>query len=303
MTTTAPHAAPAPGIYDGTPAATYHAWPGASNSRLSDLRRSPAHMIEGIRNPKPSTAAQIVGDAAHLAILEPELFGTRYVVAEQCAARKRGGERCTNGGKYWVGGDWFCGVHMKADDVPVPGPDDPAIIPADDYDICAAIARSVRQHPAAAEMLRGRQATELSARWVDERTGVMCKARLDGVAPQWGTVIDIKTTRDASPEGFQRAIFQYGYFRQAAHYLAAMNLLHEVDFQHFVIIAVEKEPPYAVGVYRLLDAVVQAGRGELDELLPLYAECERTGIYPGYGDEVQEIGLPSYAWKQLLVEV
>ena len=53
----------------------YHASPGASASRLKQLKqRSAAHMKYDMENPQEPTPAMTIGSAAHSAILEPGLF-------------------------------------------------------------------------------------------------------------------------------------------------------------------------------------------------------------------------------------
>lgn len=300
MTLTAEQLVPEVGEHCGVSADQYHRWDAASNSRLNDLKRSPLHMRERILNPPEPTPALILGTAIHMAILEPEPFVATYQMAEPCCERKKNGEICGNPGINRQDGRWYCGVHSRN----IQAFDDYVqVISAADYETCRRISESVQRHKDAAAILDSRYATELSIAWDDGGSGVRCKARLDVVSQKFETIADIKTTRDASRDQFQRSIFQYGYHRQAAHYLSgARAVCPAVDWQHFVFIAVEKEPPYAVGVYRLLDEVIDAGRDELDILLARYGQCQATGVYPAYGDDVVDIGLPAYAWKQLISE-
>ena len=52
----------------------YFDYPAASNSLLTQLKRSPAHLMEAIKNPAPPTPAMRLGSAFHVATLEPEKF-------------------------------------------------------------------------------------------------------------------------------------------------------------------------------------------------------------------------------------
>jgi hypothetical protein len=134
---------------------------------------------------------------------------------------------------------------------------------------------------------------ELSVQWKDDATGVLCKARLDAYNERIGTVIDIKTTIDASPQGFGRKLYAYGYNRQAAWYLDSLRA-HNESAYHFVFIAVEKEPPYSIGLYRLSDEAIKLSRSENQALLRRYAECSRTDVWPGYTDGIEDISIPKY---------
>jgi hypothetical protein len=72
-----------PGIYDLC-IEDYHHGPGISRSGLIELKRSPYHYWYRYLNPdyKPETAtlAQILGNALHTLILEPNEFEKRYFV-------------------------------------------------------------------------------------------------------------------------------------------------------------------------------------------------------------------------------
>lgn len=140
---------------------------------------------------------------------------------------------------------------------------------------------------------------------------------------------DLKTTEDASPEGFAKSIANWRYDVQHAYYIDGTRLALEQgkctpphkgkaelsvywtdpvtgvlcrcrpDFwrgypKHFAFIAVEKKPPYAVGVYVLDSEGVEIGRAQYQHDLRVYAECVRTGVWPGYGDKIQTISLPGW---------
>lgn len=294
-TTIAPAAEPAVGLHLDVPAEVYHSWPGASNSRLSLLLRSPAHLwAELSAPPKPETPAQVLGAAIHYAALEPDLFTSKYAVAEQCSASTKAGSRCSKGGSVRRDGHWFCGQHD-------PGgfADGTITLSPDDYATCLKVRDSVWRHPAAKVALSGEGMNEASMVWDDPETGVRCKARADRISLELGAIIDLKTTRDAREQSFSRDIFNYGYHRQAAFYTAAASLLLERQIGLHYIVAVEKEAPCAVAVYRLRDDAIEAGRQQLEALLRRYAECVEADHWPAYGDEPVEISLPTWAWGQL----
>jgi hypothetical protein len=110
--------------------------------------------------------------------------------------------------------------------------------------------------------------------------------------------VDVKSTVSARRAEFERSIFTFGYFRQGSHYLASARA-RRLPARHFSIIACEKTPPYAVGVYRLTEGAIQAGDDQIRPLLRRYAECMESGDFPGYPDEVIDVSLPDYAWRQI----
>lgn len=288
---------PAPGTYPDTSMRDYHRWDAMSNSRLTALRRSPAHLQAYIAQQSTDTVALAIGRAVHSAILEPDDFTSVYVVAEQCGATKKGdGLRCGNAGVMLSHGGWLCGVHAKG----ISSVTSVTVLPPNDYAVCLGARDAVHAHGRARGLLTGNGGNELSILWTDIVSGVACKARLDRYSPAiaGGAIVDIKTTRDASPLAFERSIFNFGYHRQGAHYLAGANA-SGLPAQHFAIIAVEKEPPYAVAVYRLTEGALDAGAQQITPLLARYAACQTANHWPAYSEDVQDIALPNYAWGQI----
>lgn len=274
---------PEPGAYPGTPMADYHAWPGASNSQLSRLMRSPAHLRAYLESEQKDTPALRFGRAAHSAILEPDLFASLYVRAPE------GLDKRTKAGK-----EKWAELEEKYDA--------DCILKPEDYDACMGMRDAVHGMKRAHGTLTGPGEVELSCVWDDPETGVRARGRFDRHSPELagGAIVDLKTTRSASRLEFERSIFTFGYHRQAGMYLAGAKALG-IPARHFVILAVEKEPPYGVGVFRLTEGAVDAGEEQIRPLLQLY---DRLQSIPreewwGYPDEVVDIALPHYAWAQI----
>lgn len=275
-----PSTPPPNGVHIDVPMDEYHTWDAASNTRLNRLKRSPAHLKAYLDEPPPDTAALRLGRATHAAVLEPDLFAERYVCGPPGDRRKKEVKEA------WA--------EIEAQYSPE------YILKPDEYDACIAMRNSVRRRMSAAGLLGGQGDCELSVVWKDAATGVTCKARADRVSYDLagGTIVDLKTTTDASRLNFERAIFSLGYYRQAALYLNGFNAAGR-SVRHFTIIAVEKTPPYEVGVYRLTEGALEAGEDEIKELLKKYRECVETDEWPGYPDEIQDIALPSWAWNRI----
>lgn len=288
---------PAPGLYSGIPAETYHAWDAASNSILSVLSRSPAHALCEMLTPREATPATTRGDALHLAVLEPHLLAERYVVLGRCAGTVKSGpnagEYCRNDATRIIGGAHYCGVHGKG-----PSEDPRTVLTAADWADCEGMRDAVRRHPAAADLLDAATERELSVVFYWPGTTVLCKARIDIPAFAAAVIGDVKSTTDASADGFARTVWKYGYHRQAAFYQAAARAL-DLEVSHSVFVAVESMAPYGVGVYRVEDEAVVASRHQLEKLIATWERCRRTGEWPGYPDTIMDISLPAYAWDRL----
>lgn len=289
---------PAPGVHPDTPMDDYHDWDAASHSRLSRLIRSPAHLKAYLEEPPSETPALRFGRAAHTAVLEPDRFASAYKVLGQCSGQKKDGNRCGKRASVLRSSVAYCGTHDPAPGEAMEGGVE--ILGDEEMERVRAMQEVVHAHPAAKGLLTGSGEAELSMLWEDEATGVLCKARWDRHSPDvaGGAIVDYKTTQDASPAAFEKAIFNYGYFRQGAMYLMGARA-RKLPARHFVIIAQEKDPPYAVAVYRLTEGTLDGGREIIESLLRRYAECRESGEYPGYPPEVQDISIPRWGWSQL----
>ena len=246
--------------------ADYHADPAVSASHLHAIAKSPQHYwsryLDPQRQPVEPTAAMRLGSLVHCAVLEPEELHKRY---STCLPRN------TKAGKEQAAELAAAGIEAVTES---------------DMDLALAMAASVRSHPVAAELLSVGIA-EQSVWWDDAATGLRCKCRPDWVNGL--TIVDLKTTTDASPAGFARSVAQYGYHTQQAHYLDS----HIAD--RFIFLAVEKTYPYAVAVYELDADAVAVGKQLQQSSLQAIANCKDAQAWPGYTDQIQTLSLPRWA--------
>jgi exodeoxyribonuclease VIII len=207
-----------------------------------------------------------LGSLTHCAVLEPDELSSRYGIAP---------DRRTNAGKAVA-------AEMEAGGIEA--------VTSTDMEQALAMAGSVRSHQAAAALLRDGKA-EQSFWWDDLQTGLRCKCR-----PDWyngTTIVDLKTTTDASPKGFAKSVAQWRYHIQQNHYLAGTFA------ERFVFIAVEKTYPYAVGVYELDETAALHGEAERRNNLQTIADCRVIAEWPGYGNTIQPLSLPNWALQTL----
>lgn len=293
---------PGPGVYAGIPMDQYHGWNAASNSRLALIAKSPAHLLAYIQEPPKEAAHFFAGRAIHSAVLEPDDFAVRYTRALPCGAELKSGERkgkqCGNAASgFHPAQGWLCGTHSKG----VDGMDASRIVlPPEEWRACMGIRDSAFRLGTVRSLLGGSGEVELSILWNDPETGVPVKARWDRHSPDLpgGVIVDVKSTRDASRRAFERAIFQYRYHCQGGLYLESARV-RRLPARHFVIIAAEKTPPFAVASYRLTEGALDAGMDQIRPLLRLYAKCMETNEWPAYPDAFQDVALPHYAWAQI----
>lgn len=263
------------GIHPDMSITDYHASPGLSKSQLDKLKISPAHYQASLEGAFTQTPDMKTGSAVHKLVLEPESFYDSYaVLIENLDRRTKAGKEAYN--------DFMAANQGKE------------LLAADDFMLVQQMQSAIAAHKTA-KRLFSNGTPEQSVFWIDDGTDVLCKCR-----PDWqcgnGVIVDLKTTQDASPEGFAKSCAKYNYHIQAAFYLDGLNAV-AIYAQHFVFVAVEKTPPFAVGVYVLDSAALQAGRNQYQALLELYRDCEKSGQWPAYSDSVVELSLPTWALK------
>ena len=265
------------GLHEDVPEATYHQRiPGvASKSALELVARSPAHYAAWLAGAeREETEALAFGKALHCSLLEPAVYERRYVVAPafgDCRKKEnkalRDAWRKENEGR-----------------VPLEKSDALAILGMND---------SVMAHPLAGKMLEeGR--SELTMKWTDAETGIICKGRSDRYVERLGLCLDVKTTEDARPGPFAKSVANYGYFKQAAFYTDGFAAVG-APLHYFAFVCVEKSPPYAVAVYALDAEAIEQGRKWTRRALNTLADCIERGEYPGYETTIKTLSLPNWA--------
>ncbi|MBP3044860.1 PD-(D/E)XK nuclease-like domain-containing protein [Arthrobacter jiangjiafuii] len=257
-----------PGIYADISNRDYHADPALGSTSLKTLAlKTPAHYQHDKAHPKSSDAFTL-GTAAHSLILEGD---TSNIVIVDAA-------------------NWLTKAAKEAKAEALAVGKQPLL--TKEMAQIEAMRDSVMLHEVAGLHFIGHKA-EQSIFW--EEDGLMLKCRPDAWKP--GTIVDLKTTVDASPNSFSKTAFDFGYFMSAAHYIDGVKAATGEDVK-FVFVNVEKTAPYLVSVVELDDYTLDCGRQMLDRAKRIYRECTETGKWPGY-PAVEPVGLPAYANYQL----
>lgn len=256
------------GIYDCYTNAEYHAHEAVSKSDLDLIHKSPAH-YKAARH--EDTPALRFGTAFHCAVLENDRFNETYTVIE--------GDRRTKA------------VKDSIKDAEAAGK---IILTADDFNAIMSMAQAVFKNPICAALLRG-SLKENSV--FSELDGVRVKCRPDGWSIEKGVLFDLKSTEDASPEGFARTVAKYRYHVQDAFYrhVVASAIGGDADDLSFIFIAVEKKPPFAVALYQLDELATLQGWVDAREDLRRYKAAKESGKWCGYSPRIETLSLPRWA--------
>lgn len=248
----------------------YHANPAVSKSHLDKFAISPfhywAHYLNPDRPQDESTPAQIIGTATHFAILEPDLFATRYV------RRPDGMNGNSNAYKDWK---------LQQDRLGL------TTLNGDSFDRCLAIRDAVHKNVQAKRLLQGGVA-ERSVYARCPETGLDIKCRPDYLG---GVCVDLKSTARISASDFARSVANYRYFVQQPWYQRVIKLQHG-ETPEFQFLVFESDYPYSVAVYKLEDEDVKRGELAMMRELRLLAEHKEHDFWPDLSEGVQTIALP-----------
>lgn len=246
---------------------SYVANPAINASLLKKLRRSPlsAFGVEDI-----PTKAKAFGGAYHIYLLERELFGPRYFIYDEA---KRPSPEQTFGAK--VNKEWREAQFKEAGDR--------GILNQAEFDTIAGMAAQLQANNPNAVNLINDALHEVSiySEVVYNDLKVEGKARLDGVNPERGYILDLKTTKEAHPSGFGREAGTYAYHIQMAWYKKIAEQEYNRHFEVFII-AQEATPPYNSGLYRVSEGMLNKGEYEVNHLLQLAAHVNTTGELNSY---------------------
>lgn len=168
----------------------------------------------------------------------------------------------------------------------------------------ADMADALRAHPIASKLLHPRTGEpEVSLFWHDPEHDVDRRCRVDFLrtADDEGRLIltDYKTCSNAAPDAIGRAVINYGYHQSAAWYRDLVIGLGLARSAPFVLIFQETAAPYLVHCVELDPGLLAMGDELNARALAVFAECERSGVWPGYNDAgISVVTAPYWAVRQ-----
>lgn len=244
--------------------------PGLSKSSLDLIHKSINHWLAGKRY---ETTSMAFGTAVHAAVLEPERWPRDFVK----------GPPARRGSKAWLEAEAEAagaGLSLLEEDV---------------WENVDRAWRAVYEHQAANRiLLEGGGLAEGSVFVEDPDTGLLLKCRPDLLFKEKRLAVDLKTTKDSSPQSFARSCGTFRYDVQEAFYTDCLHNLFDGEWD-FLFIAVENQEPFNVSVFQLDESDREYGRDEYrKDLKKLVDYYEKGGIPLGYSDGVNLIQIPGY---------
>jgi len=247
----------------------YHSIPALSNSSLSVLKRSPAEFYARFVADPPTmqseeTDAMRLGSAVHMLALEPERFHDRYLIETgpiNPSTQKPYG-RDTKRFEAWL--------DIRKTET------DKTVLIYDEFESSMAIAEAFQAHPEILRIMAADAEKIYERRYemsylVEGQDPIRLTCKPDCVMPSEGLIIDLKTTLDPHPDAWRWSAEEYGYHRQAAIYLQAMEAYYGKPFRFFFGV-VRSKAPYEVGVYELDNDSIGRGWSQVEDLIAEYAQ-------------------------------
>jgi len=247
----------------------YHAHNSISKSGLDLVARSPAHYR--YQEKREPSRAMVIGSAIHAAILEPEVFASKYMLLRDVKDRRAS--------------EYKQAVAVYGEEF---------VLTGKESDYVAGMQESVRTSRSIMTLLEKDGDAELSVFTKDPVTGVEVRCRFDWLT-KCGIPLDLKKTQDARPDAFGRSVYNYRYHVQEAFYRDVWKWETGDSIDRMRFAAIEERMPHATMVYKLDDEALNEGRRLYREALNLYAKCLERDHWPAYADEEQWLCLPPWA--------
>ena len=266
-----------------------------SGSDFKNALRSPRHYAMGKSEISDSTASMNLGTMVHTMVLEPNTFKEKYFVfkkemfpfpdrspllKENKEAKEQAEARVIAKGGM--------------------------IVTEDLFDQAVGMATSIMANPQAYQMFKDCPMREQSIYVKLRIAGVERKIRIrpDAYGPNF--YISLKTTKDASPNGFEKEAHNYMYALSEALYYDILTQVVKSITQGYIV-AVESAKPYNCAIYDILQfpEFLEYGRFLYKRAVKIIADTQSTGHRQGYeyfhpeGKSVFGLGVPEYALKNM----
>lgn len=254
----------------------YHSRSEISCSQIKTILKNPYEFLAKIK--KEATKNMDFGSCVHKLLLEPEDFEKEFAIIPSVDKRTKEGKDAYSA---------FIENSIGK-----------TIIDINDYEKakwCSQIAKTI-----AGTFFKNGKAEQS---YFSELDGVAVRCRPDYYIEDKGIIVDVKTTQDASRDGFLKSIANFGYHIQAAFYIDTLRSIG-LKADKFMFVAIETKEPFMIGLYELDDVSIEFGRAQYKKALELVNSGKinefRAPLYKDQNDltVVQTLTLPNYVYYQ-----
>lgn len=260
-----------------------------SSSGLKTLLDSPFTYLSQLYdrqngiNQKASKSMKF-GTIAHQMILEPEVFRSKFIVMPDFGDQRKKENKLAK--ENWL-------IDIPKDSV--------IFKDNDEYDDFVGVISAIANHKKARDIFK-EGVSEVSGFFKHEKTGLLCRIRPDFISTRQdlSLFLDLKTARDSSYRGFQRAIWDYRYDMQLAFYREGIKQITGQYPQHSGWVVVENKKPYEVAIYTANESTLSIGEMWVDHALEKLKKCIVSCEFPMRQTQIESMSLPIYAENEPL---
>lgn len=229
-------------------------------SRLKRMALSPAHYLHSVqRSGEDADRLEYrLGSGVHAIVLGKPVI--RY-----------SGRRA---GKAW---DLFAVEHA-----------DKVILNDREWAEAQAMASAITRNREACTLLWEGTTIETEIRW--RHLGRECSSTPDAITRHH--VAELKTSRTAHPSWFVREALRFHYHVQLQAYRLAALDAHGWSIDAAYVVAVEKDPPYPITIFRLTDRALDEAHNTWSAWFQQLLVCEEADQWPEYASALVDFDVP-----------
>lgn len=277
----------------------YLAHPGFQSSDLTLLAKSPKHYWDYKNNPvedAEETKAQFLGSAIHKLILEPATFYKCYSFFDRDSVLPHPEKDYRTPANAKARDDFYAEAAERG----------MKLLSPEEWEQVVGMSKSVTDNPTFMTMIQG-NVTEESHYFHSDELGMDVKIRPDSLNHVRFDAISLKSTVDASPEGFAKQIVKYGYHYKEALYFDLLSEFYGKPLNSLVFVAIESKAPYYHGIYNISEDVLERGRYEYKAYIQRLKNAIESNSWKGYemyADNsfgIVNINLPKWVNTEIII--
>lgn len=279
LTPATPLKPPRPGVYLGVPEEVYHQLGALNQSTLKKLEPVPEVAWQALYEPEEKEKKQEFefGGAFHVLLFQRDKAQEMIGVAESTDKRLKGVkealEEMRKRFRY--------------------------VVSKDDMERMTEMARGVARNKTAQALVCGPGPGEVTMVWVDPKTRMLCKGRIDKLFAGWKNgmlqPVDYKSTSSADHRAFGYSCSDFGYDVQQASYLFGGQVLGLPLMPPLLVVQEKGTSLTAVRKFASQDLVAATDEylARVRRFRDLWDE-HGSERWPGYPDTAEDIVLPEF---------
>ena len=245
-----------------------------SYSSLKQFRKSPKHYVQYITEPrKPPSPEMILGSAFELRLysyaFDNDIFHDGVYIYTKPNLRSNAGKQ-----------EW--------EEIKIAG-EGKIMIDEEQAKTIEAMIISMQSYPEMIDYVKSFKKTQTRLFWTDRKTQIPFIGYVDAEGDAFGDdwIFDIKVTKDADPDDWQRAAFAWDYHIQMASYAEGYKRT-QFRFPNFAFLCFDYNPPYNCTPIMVESKVMEQANEEWRNSVDAFKYCMDNELFhQGYEFRLQ----------------